>query len=100
MVINSPGGLPAQSDIICTKLKNFVNQHHLPLYTFAVGMAASGGYYILCIGDRVYVDEISLVGSIGVVGKWFGMKKIIHNWGIENRKFTTNKYYSLYFHLY
>ena len=49
----------------------------MPLYTFAEDYAASGGYFILAIGNyeintllgnKIYVDETSLVGSIGVIG--------------------------------
>jgi len=49
----------------------------LPLYTFAQDVAASGGYFILCAGDQVYVDRSSLVGSIGVIGQWLGIKKFL-----------------------
>ena len=31
-------------------------------------MAASGGYYIAVAGQRIYMNESSIVGSIGVVG--------------------------------
>lgn len=39
----------------------------MPLYTFAQDVAASGGYFLLCMGDKVYVDSSSLVGSVGVI---------------------------------
>ena len=77
--------------MIYSKIKNFAKDHHLPIYTFAEDIAASGGYFILCMGDRVYVDQTSLVGSIGVVGQWYGLKKIIAQQGIENRKYASNE---------
>ena len=51
-------------------------------------------YYIFLIGDKVYVDNTSLVGSIGVISTWFSFKKILDKNEIERRKFTTNEYYS------
>jgi serine protease SohB len=57
IVVNSPGGLPVQSDIICAKIKSFAHQHHLPLYTFAEDVAASGGYFVLCIGNGLQLEH-------------------------------------------
>lgn len=67
VVVNSPGGLPVQSQIINEKIKNYSLKHNLKLYTFARDVAASGGYMILCGGDHVVADRTSIVGSIGVV---------------------------------
>jgi ClpP class serine protease len=69
--INSPGGLPAQADIISSKLQTFSKKHHLPLLTFAESICASAGYYILCAGDQSYADKTSLVGSIGTISMLF-----------------------------
>lgn len=55
VVVNSPGGLPAQSDLICRKLKLFAKRRGIPLYTFAEDVAASGGYFVLCIGSLAVI---------------------------------------------
>lgn len=34
---------------------------------FAGDISASGGYYILCMGDEVYSERTSLVGNIGAL---------------------------------
>ena len=47
---------------------------------------------MILIGDKVYVDSSSSVGSIGVTSNWFGFKKILDKNEIERRKFTTNEY--------
>ena len=49
------------------KLDVFRKQLGVPLYTYAENICASGGYHILCIGDTVFANKVSLVGSIGVV---------------------------------
>ena len=74
--INSRGGQPVQSHIIGSKLRDYAKQHNLKLYTFAGDYAASGGYYILCMGDEVYADRTSLVGNIGVILTRFNFKGI------------------------
>ena len=65
--VNSPGGLPVQSELISNKILNFARKNNLKLYTFAGDVAASGGYFVLSVGDHVISDRNSIVGSIGVI---------------------------------
>ena len=37
----------------------------------------SGGYWIACCADEIYVDESSILGSIGVISASFGFNKIM-----------------------
>lgn len=90
--INSQGGFPAQCEIIVNKLRTFCHQHHIPLLTFAEDVAVSGGYMILCAGDKVYADRSSIVGSIGVViarAQLAGLKTLL---GVENWNYTSDEY--------
>lgn len=91
LVINSRGGSPAQSSIMLEKVKNYCEEHHLKLFTFAEDIAASGGYYLLCAGDKVYVDNTSWVGSIGVVSQGISIKGTLERNKIEVRHFTTHE---------
>jgi ClpP class serine protease len=65
--VNSPGGLPVQSEIISNKILTFARKNNLKLYTFAGDVAASGGYFVLSVGDHVIADRSSIIGSIGVL---------------------------------
>jgi ClpP class serine protease len=49
------------------KIKLFAKQKKIPYYTFAEDVAASGGYWLLCTGEKVYANQSSVVGSIGVI---------------------------------
>jgi len=64
--IDSPGGSAIASEIIWQGITRL--REHKPVWVSVGSMAASGGYYILVGGDRVYVNPTSIVGSIGVVG--------------------------------
>jgi protease-4 len=64
--IDSPGGSAIASEIIWQGLTRLSEDK--PVWVSVGSMAASGGYYILVSGDRVYVNPSSIVGSIGVVG--------------------------------
>ena len=93
VVVNSPGGLPVQSQIICDKVKNYASKHNLKLYTFARDVAASGGYMVLCGGDHVVADRSSIVGSIGVIFQKMKLKGLFDRFDIDMKSLTTNEYF-------
>ena len=95
IIINSPGGSPVQSSLIYQRVRYFAEKKDVPILVFIEDVAASGGYYIACAGDEIYVDENSIVGSIGVIYAGFGFDKLIKKYGIERRIFTTGKYKSI-----
>jgi len=64
--IDSPGGSALASELIWQAVREVGCVK--PVYVSVGAMAASGGYYIACAGDRVYVSPDTIVGSIGVVG--------------------------------
>ncbi len=65
--INSPGGSAFASEQIWEALQYFKSKNK-PLYVSMGDYAASGGYYISCGADRIYADETTITGSIGVFG--------------------------------
>jgi len=75
--------------------KKLAKKNNTKVIFFVEDVAASGGYYIACAGDEIYVDENSIVGSIGVIYTSFGFDKLIKKYGIERRIFTTGKYKSI-----
>lgn len=64
--IDSPGGSALASEVIWQAVRE-VSQDK-PVFISIGSMAASGGYYIACAGDEIYVSPSTIVGSIGVVG--------------------------------
>ena len=91
IIINSPGGSPVQSSLIYKRIKRLSIKNKTKVFFFVEDVAASGGYYIACSGDEIYVDENSIVGSIGVIYASFGFDKLIKKYGVERRIFTTGK---------
>tara|TARA_Y100000739_G_C20600634_1_gene462742 strand:- start:787 stop:1596 length:810 start_codon:yes stop_codon:yes gene_type:complete len=89
LLINCPGGSPVQSSLIGTKIKYLSNKHQVPVYAFVEDVAASGGYWIACCADEIYVDESSILGSIGVISASFGFNQIMKKQGIERRVYTS-----------
>jgi protease-4 len=64
--IDSPGGSALASELIWQAIRDLSASK--PVYVSIGNMAASGGYYLACAGDEIYVCPQSIVGSIGVVG--------------------------------
>jgi len=63
--LDSPGGSALASEVIWQSVREL--QADKPVYCVIGSMAASGGYYIACATDRIYVQPHSILGSIGVV---------------------------------
>ena len=86
--INSPGGQPVQCELISSYIGDKVKEKKVPIYSFVEDVAASGGYWLACCGDTIFVSRASIVGSIGVISGNFGFHEVIGKWGIERRLFT------------
>uniref|UniRef100_A0A1I8JA66 Peptidase_S49 domain-containing protein n=1 Tax=Macrostomum lignano TaxID=282301 RepID=A0A1I8JA66_9PLAT len=66
--INSPGGWPAQCDLIRNEINRLSAEHgNIPVLAFIEDMAASGGYYLACSASEIYANRHSLIGSIGAL---------------------------------
>jgi protease-4 len=70
--IDSPGGSAIASETIWQGLKRLHGEK--PVYISVGSMAASGGYYCATGGEKIFVNESSIVGSIGVVSGKLVMK--------------------------
>lgn len=88
LVINSPGGSPAQSHLIHRRIRALAEEKTLPVLAFVEDVAASGGYMIACAADEIVADPTSIVGSIGVVSAGFGFPGLLAKLGIERRVHT------------
>ena len=91
ITINSPGGSPVQSHLICKLIKEQSKKTKKKVIIFAEDVAASGGYLIACAGDEIYANSSSIIGSIGVISASFGFKNLIEKIGIERRVYTAGK---------
>lgn len=89
LLINSPGGSPAQSHLIYRRIRQLAEEKKLPVIAFVEDLAASGGYMIACAADEIVCDTFSIAGSIGVVGGSFGFVNLIEKIGVERRLYTS-----------
>ena len=95
LVINSPGGSPVQSALIAARIRRLADEKAVPVHGFVEDVAASGGYWLACAADQIWVDASSLVGSIGVIFASFGFPELMAKQGVERRVVTAGKSKSL-----
>lgn len=90
--INSPGGSPVQASQIYQEIKRQKKLHaSIPIIAVIDDLGASGGYYIASAADKIYADQSSIVGSIGVISSGFGFTGLMDKLGIERRTITAGK---------
>ena len=87
---NSPGGSPVLSGQAFDEIRRLRKLHaQIPVYAVVEEVCASGCYYIAAAADRIYVDQASLIGSIGVLSDGFGFVGSMEKLGIERRLMTS-----------
>lgn len=65
--VNSPGGSADASEQIWHAMR-LIQKKGVPVVVSMSDMAASGGYYISCMGDYIFAQPNTLTGSIGIFG--------------------------------
>lgn len=83
--IDSPGGSALASDLLWHDLMRL--RAKKPLIVSVGEMAASGGYYLASTADEIFADDVSIVGSIGVVGGKMGFGDALERVGVHTETF-------------
>lgn len=91
IIVNSPGGAPVQSALIAARIRRLAEERKLPVHAFVEDVAASGGYWLATAADDIWVDDSSIVGSIGVISASFGFPEFLARHGIERRVHTAGE---------
>ncbi|PSL31067.1 protease-4 [Planomicrobium soli] len=81
--VNSPGGGVVESAEIYNKIKEIQNETEKPIYVSMGAMAASGGYYISAPAEKIFVNEETLTGSIGVIMESVNYGKLAERYGVD-----------------
>jgi protease-4 len=68
--VNSPGGGVAASEEIYREVKRIREEKKKRVVVSIETVGASGAYYIASASNRIYANQGSIVGSIGVIAEW------------------------------
>ena len=89
--INTGGGSAYASEQIWHSMKQLKAKK--PVVVSMGGMAASGGYYISCIGNYIYAEPTTLTGSIGIFGMFPDASQLLtEKLGVKFEEIKTNKF--------
>ncbi|MNK04679.1 Protease 4 [compost metagenome] len=75
--VNSGGGSALASDVIWREM--VLSKKAKPVIASFGDVAASGGYYIGCAADSIFVQPNTITGSIGVFGVIFNFQELFNN---------------------
>jgi signal peptide peptidase SppA len=92
LAINSPGGAATQSALVAERIRQLAGKHEVPVIACCEDVAASGGYWLACAADEIYAHRTSLVGSIGVVSRGFGLHELLGRVGVQRRLHTAGEH--------
>lgn len=74
--INSPGGGVSASQEIHREVVRVKEEKKKKIIVSMGSVAASGGYYISAPADRIFANEGTITGSIGVIAEWLNYKDL------------------------
>ena len=83
--IDSPGGAVVPSKEIGDAIKKL----NKPNYAVIRGVGASGGYWIASSTDKIFANEMSITGSIGVIGSYLEFSELFDKYGINYERFVS-----------
>jgi protease-4 len=86
--INSPGGSPVASHEIAKAIKNMTK----PNVAFIREVGASGAYWAASSCDYIIADELSVVGSVGVLSSYLNFYEIMDRYNITYERLVAGEY--------
>ncbi|REJ85829.1 MAG: signal peptide peptidase SppA [Planctomycetota bacterium] len=95
LVIDSPGGLVADSHQIYHRLQRLREERGMPMAVQMTRMAASGGYYVAMgagPGAKIYAEPTTWTGSIGVIIPRYDVSQLASEWGVRSEPLTTGPF--------
>ncbi|MCK4670190.1 MAG: signal peptide peptidase SppA [Nanoarchaeota archaeon] len=89
--INSPGGTVVASKEIGQAIKD-LEKEGKPTVAWIREVGSSGGYWIASTTDWIIADELSVTGSIGVIGSILSFEGFMKNFNITYQQLMSGEY--------
>ncbi len=75
--VNSPGGGAAASEEIYREVLRIRDKKKKVIVASIETVGASGAYYVSSATNKIFADEASIVGSIGVIAQWVNYEELL-----------------------
>jgi protease-4 len=90
--VNSPGGGVAASEEIYREVKRIREEKKKRIVVSIETVGASGAYYIASGSNKIYADQGSIVGSIGVIAEWVNYGELLKWAKLKSVVFKTGEF--------
>ncbi len=90
--VNSPGGGVAASEEIYREVKRIREEKKKRIVVSIETVGASGAYYIASASNKIYADQGSIVGSIGVIAEWVNYGDLLKWAKLKSVVFKTGEF--------
>ena len=90
--VNSPGGGVAASEEIYREVKRIREEKKKRIVASIETVGASGAYYIASGANKIYADQGSIVGSIGVIAEWVNYGELLKWAKLKSIVFKTGEF--------
>jgi len=89
--LDSGGGTVTGYGLAATQLER-IRGAKVPLVVCVDQVAASGGYMMACVSDRLIAAPFAMLGSIGVVAQVPNFHRLLKEWNIDVELLTAGKF--------
>lgn len=89
--LESPGGVVHGYGLAASQLAR-LKERHIPLTVCIDKMAASGGYLMACVADKIIAAPFAILGSIGVVAQIPNIHRLLKKHDIDVEQITAGEY--------
>ncbi len=89
--LESPGGMVHAYGLAASQLKR-IRDKGLTLTICVDKVAASGGYMMACLGNRIIAAPYAIIGSIGVVAQLPNFNRVLKKLDVDYELFTAGEY--------
>ncbi len=89
--IENSGGAVQDHGLGASQLQR-IRDRNIPLTVIVDKVAASGGYLMACVSDRIIAAPFAIIGSIGVLAQLPNFSRLLDKQGIDWEQVTAGKY--------
>ncbi len=89
--VESPGGVVHGYGLAASQLMR-IRERGIPLTVCVDKVAASGGYMMACVANRIIAAPFAIVGSIGVVAQMPNFNRLLKKHDVDYKEYTAGEF--------